>query len=124
RLNYIRTIEKAVKRLVDMTDQFYDLARIETNQKEMAVTSVSLPNIVEEIFLSFYDQLEEKGIEIQFPEQTMERKVIADPLMLTRVIQNMVQNILRYAQSKAIIQYQIGEDYVIFTAKNDIPSDS
>ena len=43
-----------------MTDHFYDLARIETNQKEMELSLISLPNLVEEIFLAFYEQLEEE----------------------------------------------------------------
>ena len=69
RAHYGRIIEQSVKRLMDMTDHFYDLARIETNQKEMTLTSISLSNVVEEIFLSFYEQFEEKEIELQFPEQ-------------------------------------------------------
>jgi signal transduction histidine kinase len=35
RLKYLKIIEHSVKRLMEMTDQFYDLARIETNQKEI-----------------------------------------------------------------------------------------
>ncbi|MGP4038568.1 sensor histidine kinase [Gracilibacillus sp. D59] len=94
-----------------MTDHFYDLARIETNQKEIELTSVSLPNLVEEIFLSYYEQLEEKNIGLQFPGQIMDRQVIADPLMLTRVIQNIVQNIIRYAKSQAVIHYRNEDSY-------------
>ena len=32
--------------------------------------------------------------------------IIADKFMLIRVIQNIVQNILRYAKSKAVISYR------------------
>ena len=124
RANYLKIIEHSVKRLVEMTDHFYDLARIETHQKEMAFTSISLPHLVEEIFLSFYEQLEEKSIELQFPESMNDRQIIADKLMLTRVMQNIVQNILRYAKSKAVISYVQEENNLIFTVKNDIKSDS
>jgi len=124
RANYLKIIEHSVKRLVEMTDHFYDLARIETHQKEMAFTSISLPHLVEEIFLSFYEQLEETGIELQFPESMNDRQIIADKLMLTRVMQNIVQNILRYAKSKAVISYVQEENNLIFTVKNDIKSDS
>src|SRR5690606_22546691 len=57
RMHYLRMIEESVKRLMEMTDHFYDLARIETNQKEITLTSILLSNFVEEIFLSFYEQL-------------------------------------------------------------------
>ncbi|MFD2658420.1 sensor histidine kinase [Gracilibacillus thailandensis] len=124
RARYLSIIESSVKRLIEMTDHFYDLARIETNQKEISLTSVSLPSLVEEIFLSYYEQLEEKNIELHFPEQIMDRQIIADPLMLTRVIQNIVQNIIRYAKSKAVIHYRNEDDYIVFIVKNDIKPDS
>ena len=84
-MHYLKIIEHSVNRLMEMTDHFYDLARIETNQKEMTLSSISLSNLVEEIFLSFYEQFEEKEIELQFPEQINDRQIIADKLMLTRV---------------------------------------
>ena len=58
--HYLKIIEQSVNTTVEMTDQFYDLARIETNQKEMTLSSLSLSNLVEEIFLSFYEQFEEE----------------------------------------------------------------
>lgn len=124
RAQYLKIIDQSVKRLIDMTDQFYNLARIETNQREIELSSIILSNLVEEIFLSFYEQLEEKNIELQFPEQINDRQIIADKLMLVRVIQNIVQNILRYAKSKAMISYQIERNFLIFSVKNDIKSDS
>jgi signal transduction histidine kinase len=122
--HYLKMIEHSVKRLLEMTNQFYDLARMETNQKEINLSSISLPNLVEEIFLSFYEQLEVKKIELQFPEKKRDRQIIADKLMLVRVIQNIVQNILRYAKSKAVISYGNEGDYFILSVTNDIKPDS
>lgn len=124
RTHYLKIIEQSVKRLLEMTDHFYDLARIEMNQKEIALTSISLSNLVEEIFLSYYEQFEEKNIELQFPVQVNDCQIIAEKLMITRVIQNIVQNILRYAKSKAVISYKIEGNYLVFCVKNDIKPDS
>jgi len=124
RTHYLTIIEQSVKRLIEMTEHFYDVARIETNQKELVLASISLSNLVEEIFLSFYEQLEENKIELEFPEEISDRKIIADKLMLTRVLQNTVQNILRYAESKAIISYAMDKDFLVLTIKNDIKRDS
>lgn len=121
---YLKIIEHSVRRLIEMTDHFYDLARIEMNQKELAWSSLSLSNLVEEIFLSFYEQFEEKQIALQFPEPTHDRHIIADPLLMTRVIQNIVQNILRYANSQAVIRYRDEGNDLILSVKNDIKPDS
>ena len=124
RAHYLSIIEQSVNRLIEMTEHFYDLARIETNQKELELAAISLSSLVEETFLSFYEQFEIKKIELYFPEETNDRKIIADKLMLTRVIQNIIQNILRYGQSKAFISYEIEKNYFILTIKNDIKRDS
>ncbi|HEO8421721.1 MULTISPECIES: sensor histidine kinase [Niallia] len=124
RKHYVAIIEQSVKRLIEMTEHFYDLARIETNQKEIVLTSISLSNLVEEIFLSFYEQLEEKKIELQFPDERKDRKIIADKLMVTRVLHNIIQNILRYAKSTAIISYDMEKDFLVLCIKNDIKRDS
>lgn len=124
RAHYLTIIEQSVQRLIEMTDHFYDLARIETNQKEMTLSSVPLSSLVEDIFLSFYDQFEEKSIELQFPEQANDWQVIADPFMLIRVIQNVAQNILRYSKSQAVISYKSEGGDLILSVKNDIKPDS
>jgi signal transduction histidine kinase len=87
------------------------------------LSSLSLTNLIEEVFLSFYEQFEEKNIELD-PEQMKDRQVIADKIMLIRVIQNIVQNILRYANSKAVISYGEEGNYYILRVKNDIKRDS
>ncbi|RIU91416.1 sensor histidine kinase [Oceanobacillus picturae] len=124
RANYLKIIEHSITRLMEMTDHFYDLARIETNQKEIALSTFSLSKLVEETFLDFYDQLEKKQIEVQFPEEIYEQKIIADRIMLIRIIQNVIQNILRYAKSKTIIDYNMKENHLILTIQNDIKTDS
>lgn len=124
RANYYQVIEQSVNRLLDMTDQFYELARIETNQKEVELTSITLNKVVEETFLSFYEQFEEKNIDLDFPENYRETTVVADQLMLRRVIQNLIQNIIRYAERKAEIRFEYEKDFIVLIVKNDIKPNS
>ncbi|WP_313238390.1 sensor histidine kinase [Sporosarcina ureae] len=120
RKHYLKIIENSINRLTEMTDHFYDVARIETDQLEMKLSPIPLSNVVEEIFLSFYEQFEEKQIELHFPEQGQDQQIIADKFMLMRIIQNIAQNILRYAQSQAVISYWDDGNYLVFSIENDI----
>lgn len=124
RQQYLTVIERSVNRLIEMTNNFYDLARIETNQKEMELTSIALPALAEETFLSFYEQFEVNHIEVVFPEDTINDEIIADRLMTVRVVQNIIQNILRYADSTAIISYSVQDNHFKFSVKNDVKTDS
>lgn len=120
RQQYLTVIERSVNRLIEMTNNFYDLARIETNQKEMELTSIALPALAEETFLSFYEQFEVNHIEVVFPEDTINDEIIADRLMTVRVVQNIIQNILRYADSTAIISYSVQDNHFKFSVENDV----
>lgn len=124
RQQYLTVIERSVNRLIEMTNNFYDLARIETNQKEMELTSIALPALAEESFLSFYEQFEVNHIEVVFPEDTINDEIIADRLMTVRVVQNIIQNIVRYADSTAIISYSVQDNHFKFSVKNDVKTDS
>lgn len=124
RNDYMTIIEQSVDRLIEMTDHFYDLAQIETNQKEMELTNFFLPNVVEECFLSYYQQFEDKDIKLEFPSETTSQQIIADRLVIQRVINNLIQNVLRYAKSQAIISYQEENEELILTIQNDIKPDS
>jgi K+-sensing histidine kinase KdpD len=44
--------------------------------------------------------------------------------MLIRVIQNIVQNILRYAKSTAVISYRREGNHLVLMVKNDLKPDS
>lgn len=124
RAQYLKIIEGSVERLMEMSDNFYDLARIETNQKEIKFTAVQLSSFVEEIFLSQYEQFEEKGLDIHFPDFRAETEAIADKIILARVVQNLIQNILRYAYSQAFISYRLEPDYLVLQLRNDVKPDS
>lgn len=113
-----------MNRLIEMTDSFYDLARIETNQKDMDLTSIALPALAEETFLSFYEQFEVNHLEVVFPEDTVKGEIIADRLMTVRVVQNIIQNILRYADNTAVISYSVQGKFLKFSVKNDVKTDS
>ncbi|MFP9045375.1 sensor histidine kinase, partial [Enterococcus faecalis] len=77
---YLTIIKQSVARLLSMTDQFYDLARIETKQKEIDLHTLSFSKEVEEVFFSFYEQFSEKNIEVAFAEHSINTTVLADPL--------------------------------------------
>ncbi len=120
REKYLTIIKQSVARLLSMTDQFYDLARIETKQKEMDLHTLSFSKEVEEVFFSFYEQFSVKNIEVAFAEHSRNTTVLADPLMLLRVLQNIIQNLLRYADGQAKVTFSKEDPFIRLTVANPI----
>ena len=70
----------------------------------MDLHTLSFSKEVEEVFF-FYEQFSEKNIEVAFAEHSINTTVLADPLMLLRVLQNIIQNLLRYADGQAKVTF-------------------
>ncbi|HCK3629231.1 TPA: HAMP domain-containing histidine kinase, partial [Enterococcus faecium] len=94
--------------------------RIETKQKEMDLHTLSFSKEVEEVFFSFYEQFSEKNIEVAFAEHSINTTVLADPLMLLRVLQNIIQNLLRYADGQAKVTFSKEDPFIRLTVANPI----
>lgn len=124
RQEYLQIIANSTNRLLEMANQFYDLARIETQQRELAIEKLNLPLMVEENLFSFYEALEQAQIDVSFTENQTDLYVYADKLMLTRVLQNIIQNLLRYAKDSAEIGYQRKDKEVVFVIRNNLKEDN
>lgn len=60
--------------------------------------------LLEELFISYYEQFVEGQLVVQFPEDVPETWILGDPLLYTRVVQNIIQNSLRYAKNKLLFR--------------------
>jgi len=117
---YLDIIEVSISKLLEMTNQFYDLSRIDINQKGLNLVKLSLNEMIQDNFLSFFDSFEKAGLKIKFPENSKTIHVMADKILLNRVIQNVIQNILRYAQDQVEIDFDHQGNLGVLTVVNNI----
>ena len=85
----------------------------------MDLHTLSFSKEVEEVFF-FYEQFSEKNIEVAFAEHSINTTVLADPLMLLRVLQNIIQNLLRYADGQAKVTFSKEDSFIRLTVANPI----
>lgn len=122
RQRYLVMIQQGVSKLMTMTDEFYDLTRLEGQQKQLKIVPLALNEQVESEFLSFFDQFDQRHLQVTFPSESVLRRVQGDPELLTRVLQNIIQNALRYAAHQVEISYQVSGQQTCLRVKNDIKS--
>ena len=121
---YLDIIEVSISKLLEMTNQFYDLSRIDINQKGLNLVKLSLNEMIQDNFLSFFDSFEKAGLKIKFPENSKTIHVMADKILLNRVIQNVIQNILGYAQDQVEVTFDHQGDVGVLTVVNNIKKGS
>lgn len=111
RLQYLEVIKRRTTFLEQLISSFYELARLESGEYGFKLTRVNLVPILQEVLVSFYHDFINSGIEpaIELGEKPIH--VVADEAALRRIFSNLVQNILRYSQDRAVIccEYRSGK---------------
>ncbi|GGP09024.1 sensor histidine kinase [Oceanobacillus neutriphilus] len=116
---FLIIIQKKIDNLTMMVDLFYELSQINSSDQQLYMEEISLNELIVEIMLIFYHDFEESKLEIEIDE-TAVSPILADKKAVDRIISNIVQNALRYAESYFTIKLTEGEAFIRLEAENDI----
>ena len=89
---------KAVNRLFD---SLFDLARLDSGKIRLNVGPVDLGRLLRDLELQYRPLCEAKGL--QFRVRTGAGSVLSDPILLQRVLGNLISNAVKYTQRGGIL---------------------
>lgn len=121
RQEYVTIIKKKADNLIMIVDLFYELSQIDSSDKKLVMDRQSLDQIVVETMLMFYDDFEKKQLKVQI-EEGITALILADKKAVVRIVTNIIQNALNYAQNYFTISFIEDEKYVRLRAANDVES--
>ncbi len=88
------------KYLQTLINDFYSISLLEDESNAPVLIKVNLDNILADTVLSFTEQFEEKGIIPNVRSLNTATYVMADEIMLRRIITNLTSNAIRYGIKK------------------------
>ncbi|MED5015901.1 sensor histidine kinase [Paenibacillus chibensis] len=101
---------KAVE-IVELINRFFDLAKLESGDKELPLTRIHINEIARNSMLMFYDLIESEGLqaEIDIPDEPLYGW--GNDEALSRALNNVLSNAIRYgAQGKVVGMRVRGEE--------------
>jgi two-component system cell cycle sensor histidine kinase PleC len=121
-MTYCRDIKSSGEHLLSIVDDILDMSRIETGKVRLAPQRLSLSPLVENAMAGTRPSFKEKGIEVDLdlPEDV---SVLADAAALDQVLQNILQNAVKFTPSGGHVQIKAraaGEMLNIYVADNGI----
>lgn len=119
---YLDTIFNSVGMLRDLTENFYELARLDLEEDTFSIQNLNLEHIAGECFLSFYENFAQKNIELNIEDAKIPPIVLADTVSLRRVLCNIIQNLLRYAKETVSVSFSEEDGYFAVTIGNETDS--
>lgn len=102
RIAYVEIVQKQAIRLQSLLRDFFELSVIESNEYQLKSERLNMKNVTVDVLMGFYDRFRDKGMEpvIDLPEQ--EVWLIADHSAVTRVIENLISNAIKYSSGKHV----------------------
>ena len=110
---YLGVTLSEAERMRDMVNNNLDLSKYESGNIKLSMSTFNLNEIVRSIVVSMEKRIREKGIMIQFKYERTENFVEADESAIYRVVQNLLDNALKFAAKETEIEISI-------TRKNEL----
>lgn len=94
---YLGVALSEAERMKDMVNNNLDLSKFESGNIKLNFSSFNLNEIVRSIVISMEKRIKEKNIVINFEYESNENMVEADESAIYRVVQNLIDNALKFA---------------------------
>ena len=114
---YINYIDKNLTRLKDQLQVLFEYAKIQMPVEVGTYTKIDLSQEVIESSLAFYDEFEKANIKVNLQVQP-EVFFIADEQMVKRIIDNLLQNVIRHGKDEVTISLNKEADRIILQTDN------
>lgn len=107
---YILEIKNKTNEVMGLINKFFDLAKLESGDKEVPLTKINMNEILRENILKFYDVITGKGIEvnIDIPEENI--YVLGNSDAIYRILNNLISNAIKYGSDGNVIGLSLKYD--------------
>lgn len=95
--------------VLELINKFFDLAKLESGDKEIEISKVSITEICRTTILNFYDKLESDGMEVLIDIPEKEIFVLGNEEAIVRVLNNLISNAIRYGSDGKYLGIAIKE---------------
>ncbi len=106
----LQKVESKAKQVMDLTDQFFTLAKLEAGDKNIEMVKINICELCRENVLGYYELLMQKNfvVDIVIPEQTI--FVQGDRESIDRILCNLLTNAIRYGSDGKYIGLFLREE--------------
>ncbi|MBR1930998.1 MAG: HAMP domain-containing histidine kinase [Lachnospiraceae bacterium] len=114
----LEVVERKAKSLQRLITNFYDLSRLELDDYQLTMAPMELSRFVRESLLLYYNDLEQRGLDMRVDcEKSIQ--IQADEGAIGRVLGNMIQNAIRYAESYLAVSVGVEDGCAYLLFEND-----
>lgn len=119
REEFLKIISKRARVLQGFIQDFYEISRIEADDYPMLPEALPVQSIIRETIVAYYHEFNRKNIQVSVELEDKNSIILADKILFNRIINNLIQNALKYAVSKFSVRQFVTEKRCILQFIND-----
>ena len=96
--HYVENIEISSNRLVELVNDFLEVARLHSGKLSIKKQSVDLTTLIPSALATLEELAREKGLSLRYETNHRAFMIVTDPDRLTQVIVNLVSNAIKYSE--------------------------
>ncbi|MFH1656601.1 MAG: HAMP domain-containing sensor histidine kinase [Candidatus Nealsonbacteria bacterium] len=117
---YFNHLKENVSRMVELVDELLIISRIEKGSLPIKKVEFSLEDLVKELIFNSKAYSQALNLKVKFYPQRDLPKVYFDPVLIKLVVENLIDNAIRYTKPKGKVEIWIEKkgSYLLFKIKD------
>ncbi len=107
---YIEILDQKSQRLKQLTEDLVEASKISSGNVELDMERLELQSMLMQACGEFEERFEQRGLRIVWDMEREPVFIITDGRQLWRILENLLGNIFKYAQSETEVQVQLRRD--------------
>ncbi|WOO37228.1 HAMP domain-containing sensor histidine kinase [Anaerocolumna sp. AGMB13020] len=116
---YLGIIRNRARLLQGFIENFYEISRLEANDYPLEPEVIKVKGMLTDTIVAYYHEFEKKHMEVSVELGEKDTFIIADRIQFGRVLNNLIQNALKYGDEKFILKQYIRENQCVIKFIND-----
>lgn len=112
-------IDERSTTLYKLVEELFELSLIDSGNLEVNIEKLNLENTLTNVIVSFYEQINEKNIELNIDIMPDDYTIFSDKVIVERILTNLMQNLIRYTKSFAKIKLYKETKVIKLIIEND-----
>ena len=93
---------RAARHLLELVNDVLDLSKIEAGKIELALASVNVPSLIDDLFVTVRPLADEHGTELSFKRPEKDITIVTDPRRVRQILLNLLSNAIKFGNKKPI----------------------
>jgi signal transduction histidine kinase len=117
---YLSIVKQETLRLTALVNDLLDLAKMEAGEVQLNITTIDLSELIRRSSIKFENQINRKNINFELALENENRRVMADPDAIERVLTNLLDNAIKFTSDSGCITIKtVKKDQKVYTTIED-----